>query len=242
MRTIQKIAVHHKTGKKYILKSLVEDFYTPAGTLKKEDVHKTEVQSSTGDLFTLLDPQFADVAEFFQRGPQVILAKDIGLIIAKTGLSKEWNVVDAGGGSGALCLALAQVCKEVFVYEINPEHYKIVVKNVGICGATNVTTKQEDIYQGITESNVDLITLDLPEPWQVVVHAEKALKTGGFLVAYLPNLTQVKEFVDSLRKTKFTVIETVELLERKWKIEGQIMRPEFQMLGHTGFLTFVRKI
>ena len=37
------------------------------------------------------------------------------------------------------------------------------------------------------------------------------------------------------------VLETLELIERKWKIEDKIMRPEFQMLGHTGFLTFCRK-
>ena len=73
------------------------------------------------------------------------------------------------------------------------------------------------------------------------VFAEEALKTGGFLVVYVPNLTQVKPFLDAVRRSRIKVLETVELLERTWKIEDKIMRPEFEMLGHTGFLTFCRK-
>ena len=88
---------------------------------------------------------------------------------------------------------------------------------------------------------MDLITLDLPEPWQVI-YAEKALKNGRYVVSYLPNLTQVKRFLDSLKGTSFKVLETVELLERRWAINDLIMRPEFQMLGHTGFITFCRKM
>ncbi|MBI4980526.1 hypothetical protein HZC30_03150 [Candidatus Woesearchaeota archaeon] len=106
---------------------------------------------------------------------------------------------------------------------------------------SNITLKQEDIYKGVDETELDLLTLDLAEPWKVIPHAEKALKTGAFLVTYLPNLTQVQRFVEDCKKTKIKVVETVELLERKWKIEGKILRPEFEMLGHTGFLVIGRK-
>ncbi|MBI1968459.1 hypothetical protein HYS49_00970 [Candidatus Woesearchaeota archaeon] len=102
--------------------------------------------------------------------------------------------------------------------------------------------KQEDIYKGIAEKELDLITLDLPEPWRVTMHAEKALKNGGFVVVYCPQINQAKQFIDSSKGTRIKIIETVELLERKWKIEGQIIRPEFEMLGHTGFLTLGRKM
>ena len=50
------------------------------------------------------------------------------------------------------------------------------------------------------------------------------------------------KFLGSVKGTSFKVLETVELLERRWVINEQIMRPDFEMLGHTGFMTFCRKI
>ena len=243
MRPIIKILIEHKSGKKYPVKTLEEDFHTSSGIITAKDMQstKTTLTSSKGEKFILIDPTFADLWEQLQRGPQVLIQKDIGLIIVKTGVNQNSLVVDAGGGSGSLCLSLANVCKEITVYETNPEHYDIIAKNALLFNIKNIILKQANIYQGIPEQNVDLITLDLPEPWQVTKHAEQSLKTGGFLVVYLPNLHQVKTFIDSTNRTQIAVIETIELLERKWKIDDKIMRPEFDMLGHTGFLTFCRK-
>ncbi len=244
MRPIQKILIEPPTGKKYLVKDLEEDFHTSRGIIPKKELAsgKTVVTSSKGQSFILLQPSFPDLWENLERGPQVLIQKDIGLILAKTGVNKDSVVVDAGGGSGSLCLALANVCKEVTVYENNPEHFRILAKNVALVGFKQIKLKQEDIAKGIAEKEVDLITLDLPEPWKVTKHAEKALKVGGFLVVYLPNLLQMKEFIQSTRDTSITILETIELLERKWKIDDRIVRPEFEMLGHTGFVTFCRKL
>ncbi|MBS3126911.1 methyltransferase domain-containing protein [Candidatus Woesearchaeota archaeon] len=240
---IEKVLIEEKTGKKYYVKDLKDDFHASQGIISQKDLSsgKETVISSKKVSFLCLDPTFPDLWENLQRGPQIMLQKDIGFILAKTGVNRDSRVVDAGGGSGSLCLSLANVCKEVTVYEINPEHYDIVMKNIGLFGMKNISVKQQNVDDGIDENDLDLITLDLPEPWKVITHAEKALKRGGHLVVYLPNLHQVKTFIDSTKKTGIKVIETVELLERKWKIEDKIMRPEFQMLGHTGFLTFCRR-
>ena len=40
-----------------------------------------------------------------------------------------------------------------------------------------------DVYDGIDETDLDRVVLDLPEPWRVVKHAEGAAP-GGILVAY----------------------------------------------------------
>ncbi len=239
---ITKILIEQATGKKYYVKDLSQDFITPQGLISTKDLQskKSEVLSSKGKSFILVEPTFPDLWESFQRGPQMLLQKDIGLILAKTGANKNTFAVDAGGGSGSLCLSLANVCKEVTVYEVNPEHLAIVAKNAKLAGITNLTLKQETIYERITEKEVDILTLDLPEPWKVLPHTG-ALKQGGHLVVYLPNLLQVKQFREATKGTSISVVETVELLLRTWKIEGQIMRPEFEMLGHTGFLTFCRK-
>ena len=240
----KKLLIESNSGKKYLVKDLNEDYHTSFGIISSKDLKgkKTNLKSSTGKSFVLIDATFPDLWEQFQRGPQIMLQKDIGLVMAKTGINKDSEIVDAGGGSGSLCLSLANICKKVTVYETHPEHHKVVQKNITLSGLNNVTLKHDDIYKGIKEKELDLITLDLPEPWQVVRHAEKALKDGGYLVIYLPNLTQMQKFLASLKGTSFKVLEVLELLERKWAINEQIMRPEFQMLGHTGFMAFCRKM
>ena len=52
-----------------------------------------------------------------KRGPQVVLPKDIGMIIAYTGVGKESVCVDAGTGSGWLAISLARIAKEVTTYD-----------------------------------------------------------------------------------------------------------------------------
>jgi len=241
-RSIKKMLVD-QSGNTYSIKDLEEDFHTKEGIVSKKDLQskKTSVTSTKGKTFLLLQPTFPDLWRSLQRGPQVMIQKDIGMILAKTGINHLSKVVDAGGGSGSLCLSLANVVKEVTTYEHNPENHGLIQKNARLFGIQNITVKQENVYQGIAEQDLDLITFDLPEPWQTLQHAEKALKPGGHLVVYLPNLTQVKTFIDAAKESSIKVTETIELLERKWKIEDKIMRPEFEMLGHTGFMIFCRR-
>jgi tRNA (adenine57-N1/adenine58-N1)-methyltransferase len=242
MQLIKKILIEQKTGKKYLVKELNDDFHTSEGIISRKDLKskKAEVKSSRGKKFVLLEPNFVDLWERIKRGPQVVLQKDIGLIIAKTGVNKDSKVVDAGGGSGSLCCYLANICKEVTTYEIQKELIKVLEYNKNLFGLKNLKIKNKNVYDGITEINLDLITLDLSQPWKVIKSAERSLKSGGFLVVYLPNIIQVKQFVDSL-KGPIKLLEVEELLERKWKVEERILRPEFEMLGHSGFLVFCRK-
>ncbi|MEK6950094.1 MAG: methyltransferase domain-containing protein [Nanoarchaeota archaeon] len=239
----KKLLLEQASGKKYLVKDPTKDFHTSSGTISRQELqaNKEKVFSSTKKPFLLLTPSFPDLWEQLQRGPQVLIQKDIGLILAKTGVNKDSVVVDAGGGSGALCLSLANVCKEVIVYENNPEHYRVLMKNIALFGFRNINAKLEDIYQGLAEEELDLLTLDLPEPWKVTAHAEKALKLGGYLVVYSPQINQIKQLIDSTKMTRIKVLETIELLERKWKIDERVMRPEHEMLGHTGFMCFLRK-
>jgi tRNA (adenine57-N1/adenine58-N1)-methyltransferase len=241
---IKKILIEEKTWKKHIVKDLNMDFHTSRGIISKKDLklNKTRIRSSKGEKFILLDAGFVDLWEKFKRGPQIVLQKDIGLIITKTGINKNSKTVDAGGGTGSLCCYLANICKEVTAYEIQKELMGILEHNKKLVCLGNLKIKNKNIYDGITEKNLDLITLDLSKPWEVIGHAEKSLKVGGFLVVYLPNIIQVKMFVDNLHKSCIRLLEIKELLERKWKVEGKIVRPEFEMLGHTGFLVFCRRL
>jgi tRNA (adenine57-N1/adenine58-N1)-methyltransferase catalytic subunit len=97
-----------------------------------------------------------------------------------------------------------------------------------------------DCYDGIDETGLDRIVLDLPEPWQVIPHAVKALRTGGILLSYLPTITQTVQLRTTLLEHGFAMAETVEVLHRTWHIEGMSVRPDHRMVAHTGFLTYAR--
>ena len=117
-------------------------------------------------------------------------------------------------------------------------------KNVrALLGETNNhTVRLEDIYEGIHEQDVDHIILDVPEPWRVVEHAEKALRSGGHFAAYVPTALQMQQVVMALEGTyRFSLIESLEIILRNWHVTGRSIRPDHRMLGHTGFLVFARR-
>ena len=62
------------------------------------------------------------------------------------------------------------------------------------------------------------------------------------LAAYVPTVPQVQTTVEAARDTgSFAEIEVKEFLFRDWNVEGRSVRPEHSMIGHTGFLIFMRK-
>ena len=97
-----------------------------------------------------------------------------------------------------------------------------------------------DCYEGIDGVGFDRVVLDLPEPWNVVKHAEGALAPGGILLAYTPSITQAAQLRETLEESDFAMAETLEVLNRSWHIEGQSVRPDHRMVAHTGFLTSAR--
>ena len=169
--------------------------------------------------------------------------KDIGLILSETAINNKSVVVDAGSGSGALACFLANIAKEVISYEIREDFVKIVEHNIGYLGLKNVKVRNKNIYDGIDEKNVDLVVLDLPEPWKAAESAKNALKVGGFLISYSPSIPQTMDFVNTIRKYEdFVYLKTSEIIEREWEIDERKVRPRSQAIGHSGFISFARKI
>ena len=67
------------------------------------------------------------------------------------------------------------------------------------------------------------------------------MAAGAIVCAYVPTVPQVQRLTDTMRRTGwFLAPETFEGLHREWKIEGRSVRPETQMVGHTGFITVAR--
>jgi tRNA (adenine57-N1/adenine58-N1)-methyltransferase len=177
-----------------------------------------------------------------KRDAQIIPLKDVGLIIAETGINKESKLLDAGSGSGALACFLASIVKEVITYEIREDFIGIVKQNIEFLGLKNIKIKNKNIYEEIEEKNVDVVTLDVPEPWKALDNCAKALKPGGFLVSYSPSIPQIIDFVNAIRKNEsFVYIKTVEIIEREWEVEERRVRPKSKSI-HSGFLSFARKV
>ncbi len=113
-------------------------------------------------------------------------------------------------------------------------------ENVGN-GLYNVIQKIGDITEGIDEENVDVIVLDMPDPWNVVEHAKKSLnKAKGRIAIYVPYIEQAKKSVEALKNNGFLDIRTIECVVRDIEITNKGVRPSTRMIGHTGYLTFAR--
>jgi len=245
MNQIKKILVARE-GKTFYLKDISKDFHCQFGLIKAKDLKKKDgsiIKTNTKKELTIFSPSFIDSYKRIKRGAQIITRKDATMIIAETGINKNSKVVDAGAGSGALACLLANICKEVTTYEIREDFIKIVKKNKELLDLKNLKIKNKDIYNGIDEKDVDLITLDLPEPWKALKSAKKALKVGGFLVSYSPTIPQVMDFINAVNKEKeFLHLKTIELILREWEIQQRKVRPKTTQTVHTGFLSFVRRI
>ena len=174
---IKKIVLTKKGDIMYI-KDTSKDYHTKYGFIKKEDFKKSKVVTNTGKELSLLDPSFIDLYKKIKRAPQIIPLKDIGSIITFTGINKNSIVIDAGAGSGGLSCFLANLVKKVYTYDIRDDFIEVVKINKQNLKLNNLTIKKQDIYESIPEKNVDLITLDVPEPWLVLKNASKSLKKG----------------------------------------------------------------
>jgi tRNA (adenine57-N1/adenine58-N1)-methyltransferase len=203
------------------------------------------VRTTLGTKLIAVRPTLAEYVLKMPRGAQVIYPKDLGPILVLADIFPGARVLESGVGSGALTTALLRAIGpmgHVTGYEIRDDFAQRAVRNVhGFLGEdVPLTVEVRDIYEGIEEHDLDRIALDLPEPWRVVKHALDALRPGGILLAYLPTILQVGRLREELANAPFGMVETLEVLQRGWHVEGQSIRPDHRMVAHTGFLTHGR--
>jgi tRNA (adenine57-N1/adenine58-N1)-methyltransferase catalytic subunit len=213
------------------------DLHSTKGVVKEEDLEsKNRMETHSKSPIIAYDASFVDKMAKMKRGPQMLLPKDLAYVLFYADLTKDSLVVDAGAGCGSIALSLARYAKKVVSYDLREDHLKIVKKNMEIFSIYNVELKNKDVYEGIEETEVDVLTLDLPEPWRVPIDS---LKNGARVIVYLPTIVQVQNFCE---KTNLYVDKVVELLEREWHVLGKKVRPKSQMQGHTAFMIIARKI
>jgi tRNA (adenine57-N1/adenine58-N1)-methyltransferase catalytic subunit len=206
------------------------------------------VRSSVNEPFLIFRPSLPQLIPNLPRNAQVIYPKDLGSILIWADLFPGARVVEAGVGAGALSMALLRAIADdghLYSYEIRPDFAEMAQKNVAryFGPAPQWTVRIGDVSAELEETDIDRMILDLPEPWQIIDAAWKALRPGGILLCYLPTVLQVKSLVDALRDDqRFACIETLETLMRFWHIKGMSVRPQHRMVAHTGFLTCARRL
>jgi tRNA (adenine57-N1/adenine58-N1)-methyltransferase len=234
-------------GRKYLAGS--DDLHTDAGYIKKEEIEKSSsgdvLKTHLGKKYTVLDANINDYIELMERRCSIILPKDMGIMAAHTGIGCGGRILDAGTGAGASAIFLANLVGpegRVYSYEIREDFAEIAKRNIAGFGFKNVEVKCQDLALNLEEQDLDLVFLDLPKPWLVAENVFSALKTGGFLATYTPFVDQIMTLHHVLKKVGFSNIETVECLLRGMEVKSKGTRPKTRMTGHTGYLTFARKL
>ena len=225
------------------------EFHSHTGVLRHDDLlgnpEGITVRTTKGARLVAVRPTLAEYVLEMPRGAQVIYPKDLGPILMLADIFPGARILESGVGSGALTMALLRSIGPegtVTGYELRPDFADRAQRNITEMLGDDVPLRVEvrDVYEGIDEEDLDRIVLDLPEPWQVVKHAEAALRPGGILLAYLPTIGQVSRLREELEGSAFGMAESLEVLQRTWHVEGQSVRPDHRMVAHTGFLTTAR--
>ena len=243
----ERVLLLDKKRRRYLVE-LVEggEFHSHAGFVSHSDVvavvEGTAVRSTHGAEYTVLRPTLEDFVLEMPRGAQVIYPKDLAPICILADISPGVKVLESGVGSGALSMTMLRWGADITGYELREDFANRARANVvsflgeGVLDRYNV--KIADAYEGIDPADgpFDRVVLDLPEPWNVVPHAEKVLRPGGILVAYTPSITQAAQTREQM-KGRWLDTRTIEVLHRGWHIDGQAVRPDHRMVAHTGVLT-----
>lgn len=242
------LLVDHKDRRYLLTLRAGAEFHSHAGFIPHDEIIGSPdgalLRSTKGSPYRLLRPTLSDFVLKMPRGAQVIYPKDLGPILMLADIAPGARVLESGVGSGALSMTLLRAGAHVVGYELREDFADRARGNVaaflGDEAMGRYRVEQRDCYEGIDERDLDRVVLDLPEPWQVVKHAEQALRPGGILVAYTPSILQATQLREALAGRPFGMAETLEVLQRTWHVEGQAVRPDHRMVAHTGFLTHAR--
>lgn len=203
------------------------------------------IETNKGKKVYVLKPTLYDFILKSERLTQIVYPKDLGYIIARTGLGSGYTVIEIGTGSGALTTFLASIVKpngHIYTYDINERFVEIAKKNIKKVGLEEyVTFIIKDPRNETEYRKADLVVVDLGEPWSVIDFIKKVLKPSMMLVAICPTMNQAERLSKEL-KNGFIDIECVEIMLRNIEAREGMTRPAFRMIGHTTYLVFARRL
>jgi tRNA (adenine57-N1/adenine58-N1)-methyltransferase len=195
----------------------------------------------------LLEPTIHDFIMKIQHGTQIVYPKDLGYIVARTGIQNGHKIVEIGTGSGSLTTFVASIVKprgHVHTFDVDSKFMAIAEKNIKKAGMSKyISMNNLDIKKAkrIPISDADVAIIDLGDPWTVIQQVRKMLKGSGSIVAICPTMNQLEKLVASLIQNEFTDIECAEQILRTIDAREGKTRHSFQGIGHTTYLCTARK-
>ena len=195
------------------------------------------VNTHTGAKFVVRIPRPTDFFVHGKRSGAPMLPKDIGLVIAYTGMNRNDDVLDAGTGSGIAAIYFGGIAARVRTYEVRPDFSALAAKNIKEAKLENVEAIAGDVLTA--EGTFDVVHLDMQISAEHVDFAYDHLRAGGYLACYTPFLEQMAIVVDAAQ-ARFPEVHTHELIEREMTRSKRGTRPSTSV-SHSGYITIARK-
>ncbi len=219
------------------------------GELLLEKGSGSIIRLSRGVVY-VFEPTWMEILEHWGlRGTQVIYPKDSSYMVLRSGLRSGSRVFEAGLGSGFLSsVILSYICPDglLFGFEVRGEFYERALKNISGLGLDSCLRAENiDVVEGLGKldaNSIDAGFLDLPKPERVLEEAFRVLKPSAILSVFLPTISQVERLLSSIDSDKWFVESVEEILLRTWEAKVGALRPSPRMIGHTGFLIFLRRL
>ncbi|MDB0630059.1 methyltransferase domain-containing protein, partial [Bifidobacterium adolescentis] len=200
--------------------------------------------------YAVMRPRLAAYVLSMPRGAQIMYPKDIAQVIQLGDIRSGMNVLESGAGSGAMSINLLDAVGEggsLTTIEMRSEFARVAEANATVYFGKRPawwdlrTGDFDSVAAGLPEHSFDRIMLDMLDPWNRLEQAYRVIAPGGVLVAYVTTTTQLSRLAEALREAGcWTEPDIQETLERNWKAQGLAIRPDHQMIGHTGFLMVSR--
>ena len=201
LKNSERVHLVDKKGRHYALTLKAGDIYHFSGeTIPHDELdrqagrfHRDPVE---GKRFLALRPTFGEYVLKMPRGAQVLYPKDLSLIPMWADVYPGARVFEAGTGSGALTMALLRAVGPtglVVTYEARDDFARTALTNIEryMGPVATLMPCRKNAYEGIDVLEdgrlFDRLVLDLPEPWQVVPHAAKVLRSGGIYSELRPD-------------------------------------------------------
>ncbi|MFQ5477489.1 MAG: tRNA (adenine-N1)-methyltransferase [Candidatus Binatia bacterium] len=252
LRAGEAIALVDRQGRRYIKILRTGHRITIRGSVIKADslIGRSEgsLIGSKKEYFRVFRPTLAELLPQIPRSAEPLFSKDIGVVLTRGDIMSGQRLLELGVGAGALSMALLRVIGpsgSLVSYEARADLAQHACSNVErFWGETpNWTVKVRNADDGFDERDVDRVITDIPEPQRLLGCIAQALRPGGILICYLPTVLQIRDLHEALRvHPLWGSAQTWELLERSWHVDPPSVRPDQRMVGHTGFVTVVRRL
>ena len=244
------VLLYYSPQKTWLVEVIVgKKFHTHLGVLDLGEAvgadFGSHLLSSKGKRVILLKPLVYDFVMKSERLTQIVYPKDLAYIGIRSGLTTGTRVLEVGTGSGGLTTYLASIVKpsgHVYTFDVNRKFSDIARKNIKKASLSDfVSFHDHTQFHDSNCGEVDIVVIDIGDPWTMVEKTYDSLKSSGTLVAICPTTNQLERMSSTLTEFGFVYVESTELMIRSIEARVGKTRPAMRMIGHTTYLIFGRK-